>query len=103
MHYLYSLAHDISKLHYLYKAKIRISNMIKLATQALLQTQQNLSEPQTGIEPATFWLYMVLLYILYILYIYYYYILLYGTSYFRQNRVLWLATTRHVPVRNFPY
>ena len=26
-----------------------------LATQALSQTQKNVSEPQTGIEPATFW------------------------------------------------
>ena len=25
------------------------------ATQALSQTQKNVSEPQTGIEPATFW------------------------------------------------
>ena len=29
--------------------------------------------------------------------------LLYGTSYFRWNHVLWLAETHHVPVRNFRY
>ena len=37
----------------------RISNTLKygklFATQALSQTQKNVSEPQTGIEPATFW------------------------------------------------
>ena len=35
-------------------AKKALKGIIPFATQALSQTQRNVSEPQTGIEPATF-------------------------------------------------